>query len=88
MGEINRAYRVFDLNTEEDLRPNTTSRFISSWESDNSYETYDAFKSEYFQPTRFKQNYFVRSNHWKFWKHVYEGTEVCVAEGGDSNVGS
>ena len=37
MGEVNRAYKTFDLNTESDLKPNTSSRFVSAQEDENTY---------------------------------------------------
>ena len=88
MGEINRAYRSFDLNTTETLRPNKTSRFIA--DSKNNYETYQEFRDEFYQvgkdAKRFRQYLFTSSSHHKFWTKVFERTEDCIKQGGDSDV--
>ena len=87
MGEVNRAYRSFNLNTEESLKPNKTCQYTSE---SNNYDTYEDFKDDFLEinkeSTRFRQYFFTNSNHYKFWKHVFEGTELCIEKGGESNV--
>ena len=90
MGEVNRAYRIFDFNTEKDLKPNTTSRFATSTMRTRNYENYEDFKSEFLDvgksSTRFRQYLYLKSNHHKFWHYVHEATEACITKGGASDV--